>query len=42
MNLNGLWRENYPMAKLSTWRVGGPARCFVYAGRYGRFALFFA
>ncbi|WOV91206.1 MAG: UDP-N-acetylmuramate dehydrogenase [Candidatus Zeuxoniibacter abyssi] len=26
MNLNGLWRENYPMAKLSTWRVGGPAR----------------
>ena len=24
--LRGRWRENFPMSKLSTWRVGGPAR----------------
>ena len=23
--MRGRWRENFPMAKLSTWRVGGPA-----------------
>ncbi len=26
MKLSGLWRNNYPMANLSSWRVGGPAR----------------
>ena len=25
VEVRGRWRENFPMAKLSTWRVGGPA-----------------
>ena len=40
--LRGRWRENFPMAKLSTWRVGGPAAAVFEPADLADLRAFFA
>ena len=40
--LRGRWRENFPMSKLSTWRVGGPASAVFEPADLADLRAFFA